>query len=97
MITLKDALEVFSDTKVFKLTEKSHRLDGKRIYDYELVDSKSELWHYTFCVKETTYNEGATVDFGRWHPLDAQVQCFDICNLDFLLAVISELRKGKSW
>lgn len=93
-MTLKRVLEIFSDES-FKRTDKKVLPNGKLTERYELKTlSKDGKWHYEFLVKETTYNEGATVGFGKWEPMRAFTCCFDICDENFLLHIIAECKEG---
>ena len=92
MITLERALEIFSNKEMFKKTGKSRTIDNKKIYDFEVIQFTD--WHYTFRVHETTYNEMATIDFGRWTPMLGEMLCWGISNEDFLLHIINEIKSG---
>lgn len=92
---LDEVLKLFSDKETFK-GEKAKRLPSGQIQkDFEMLTlSKDGIWHYSFRVKETKFNRGATVDFSKWHPLHAKVLCFDICDEEFLLHIIEECKQG---
>lgn len=95
MMKLDDVLKIFSDKKVFKGERAKKNANGKLLKDFDMLTlSKDGIWHYSFRVKETKFNRGATVDFGKWHPLHAKVLCFDICDEEFLLHIIEECKQG---
>lgn len=91
---LEKVLEVFSD-KSFKRTSREVLSNGRVIERYELNTlSKDGKYHYDFLVKETEFNQCATVSFGKWEPTDSFLCCFDICYEDFLFHIISECKEG---
>ena len=96
MIELERAKQIFSDKKLFK-KGKIAMVNNRENIQVEYVGnlSKDGVWNYTFWIKETEYNQRATVDFGKWHPLDAKAGCFDICDEEFLLKIIELCKKGE--
>ena len=94
MMKLERVLEIFSDES-FKRTDRKVLPTGKLTERYELKTLSSDgKYHYDFLIKETTFNECATVSFGKWEPLCSFTCCFDICDEDFLLHIIEECKQG---
>lgn len=94
MMKLEKVLEIFSD-KSFKRTNRKVLPNGRLTERYELKTlSKDGKYHYDFCVKETEFNQCATVSFGKWEPMCSFICCFDICDEGFLLHIISECKEG---
>lgn len=82
MITYKRCKEIFSDKKFIVRKRDTGLVAELR----NVVDG----WHYNFFfqLRPHGFNDCAKVDFGRWHPLCAEMLCFDICNEDFLNSLI---------
>ena len=92
MITLERALEIFSDKKIFKKNRRENGIKFRQCVDMKTL-SKDGNWHYDFIIKETN-NRMATIDFGKWCPIDTKICCFDIADEDFLLSLIDMCKNG---
>ena len=95
MITLERAKQIFSNGDLFKMG-KSEKINEREKIRCEYIRNLSidGKWHYSFHIKETTYNKCATIDFSMWHPMCAKVCCFDICDEGFLQTVIDLCKNG---
>lgn len=93
MMKLNEVIEIFSDKKLFSRKTRENKKRFSQTIEMRTL-SKDGKWHYTFDIKETEFNQGATVDFGKWHPLDARMLCFNICDKDFLLSIVDSCKKG---
>jgi hypothetical protein len=94
MITLKRTLEIFSESN-FKKTARRILPNGRLTERYELKNLSADgKYHYEFLVKETEFNSGATINFGKWEPMRSFTCCCDICDEDFLLHIIEECKQG---